>query len=67
MKITRRKLAGALVAPVALAAQAPAPPPIPRTPEEELAAVREQNRRNAQALDSFKLPMETEPAFQFKA
>ena len=65
MKITRRRLAAAL-APAVLRAQAP-PPPIPATMEEELAAVREQNRRNADILAKFKVPMEAEPAFLFKA
>jgi hypothetical protein len=67
MKITRRKLGAALIAPAALLAQPPAPPPIPSNPEEELAAIREQNRRNAQALDEVRVPMTVEPAFQFKA
>ena len=65
MKITRRQLGAALLAPAALAAQAP--PAVPSTPEEELAATREQNRRNSEALDKFPVPMATEPAFQFKA
>jgi hypothetical protein len=69
MKITRRKLALAVIAPAALMAQpqTQAPPPIPANAEEELAAIREQNRRNAQALDEAKIPMVTEPAFTFKA
>ena len=66
MKITRRKLGAAMIAPAALLAQAP-PPPIPATREEELAAVKEQNRRNAEAINKVKLPMSTEPAFTFKA
>ena len=66
MKITRRGLATAIMAPAALLAQAP-PPPIPANPEEEMTAAREQNRRNAQALDEFRVPMAVEPAFQFKA
>ena len=65
MKITRRKLGMAVLAPAMLAAQTPAP--IPSTAEEELAAVREQNRLNAQALDKVSVPMALEPAFQFKA
>jgi len=66
MKITRRRLGAAVLAPAALLAQPPAPP-IPATREEELAAVNAQNRRNAAALDQFKLPMSAEPAFLFKA
>ena len=65
MKITRRKLGAVVLAPAALLAQTPAP--IPANPEEELAAMREQNRRNAQALNEFEVPMAAEPAFQFKA
>jgi hypothetical protein len=67
MKITRRKLAVAVVAPAALLAQTPPSTAIPANPQGELAAAREQNRRNAQALDGFKVPVTTEPAFQFKA
>jgi hypothetical protein len=66
MKITRRKLAAAVIAPAALMAQTPAPA-IPANPAEELTAAREQNRRNSQALDEFHVPMSLEPAFQFKA
>jgi hypothetical protein len=65
MKITRRRLGMAVIAPAALAAQAP--PAIPSTAEEELAAVRQQNKLNAQALEKFSVPMALEPAFQFKA
>jgi hypothetical protein len=68
MKITRRELAAAVLAPSALLAQTPPqPPPIPSSPEEELAAVKDQNRRYSEALDKFPLPMAAEPAFQFKA
>ena len=65
MKITRRQLGMAALAPAALTAQTP--PPIPANAEEELAAVREQNKLNAQALDNVSVPMALEPAFQFKA
>jgi hypothetical protein len=41
--------------------------PVPSTPEEELKAARASNRRNAEVLQKFKVPMATEPAFQFKA
>jgi hypothetical protein len=64
MKITRRRLGAAVLAPAALLAQTP--PPLPTSPEEELAAVRDQNRRNSEALDKFQVPMATEPAFLFK-
>jgi hypothetical protein len=65
MKITRRKLAVALLAPAAVAAQTP--PPIPSTPEQELAAMRAQYKLNSQALDQVSVPMSLEPAFQFQA
>ena len=66
MKISRRKLAAAIIAPAALLAQTP-PSPLPSNPEEELAAAREQNRSNAKTLDEFRVPTPVEPAFLFKA
>ncbi len=60
MKLTRRELA-------ALAAAAPAQPQAAASPEEELKAARERNRRNAETLAKFAIPPGTEPAFQFKA
>lgn len=65
MKITRRRLGQAMLAPAVLAAQTP--PPIPSNAEEELAAVRQQNKLNSQTLEQFRVPMALEPAFQFKA
>ena len=65
MKINRRRFGQAVIAPMALAAQTP--PPIPSTAEEELAAVRQQNKLNSQTLEKFLVPMALEPAFQFKA
>ena len=53
-----------------LIAQAQTPqqaPPIPANPDEELAAVREAQRRAADALAKVNLPMSTEPAVHFKA
>ncbi len=66
MQLTRRRLAAAALGSAAALAQVP-PPPIPGTPEEELAAVRDQFRRNVEALDKYPLPMATEPACHFKA
>jgi len=63
-KLTRRELAAALSVP-ALLAQAPAPPPL--NADEELKAVRDQNRQISEALARFPLPMATEPAAHFKA
>ncbi|HZT31416.1 MAG TPA: hypothetical protein VFA33_16120 [Bryobacteraceae bacterium] len=65
MLVTRRKLAGALVGSAAALAQAP--PPLPRTPEEELQAAREQVRQNTEALAQYPLPVAAEPACHFKA
>ena len=70
-KFTRRKLAAALAPAVlasALRAQNPAPSAdSPAGPGEELRIARERIRNNADALAKVKLPMATEPAFQFKA
>jgi len=65
MKITRRKLGVALLAPAAVAAQTP--PPIPSNAAEELAAMRAQYKLNSQALDQVSVPMSLEPAFKFQA
>lgn len=61
MKITRRGMVATALATKALAQNAPAGPP------EELKAARDSLRRNSEAMAKTKLPMETEPAFQFKA
>ncbi len=61
MKVTRRKLFAAPLAVPAIAQTAPA------TPEDEIQAARESLRRNADALAKVKVPVETEPAFLFKA
>jgi hypothetical protein len=66
MKVTRRKLAATLIAGAAvLPAQTPAPPQPPAT--DDLTVARERMRASAAALANTKLPMATEPAFQFKA
>lgn len=64
MKVTRRSLAAVLTSGVALA-QTPSTPPA--TPDDELKAARERIRANVAALAEERLPMATEPAFQFKA
>ncbi len=66
MKITRRTLAASAVASAAAMAQNP-PAASPESPEELLAAARAQVKRNGEALAKFSVPMELEPAFQFKA
>ena len=73
MKVTRRTLArilaatavvpAAAVAPAAVAAQIPSS----ADSDEDMKAVREQMRNNAQQLAKVALPMATEPAFRFKA
>jgi hypothetical protein len=63
-KLTRRELAGAVLA-VTAAAQTPAP--VPANAGAELDAARQQNQRNAEALAKTALPMAAEPAFHFTA
>ncbi|MGO4883576.1 MAG: hypothetical protein ACLP59_22570 [Bryobacteraceae bacterium] len=66
-KLTRRELAGAMLA-VTAAAQSPAPQSAtPATPDEELKAAREQNQHAGEALAKVEIPMESEPAFHFTA
>ncbi len=62
--MTRRQLAGVMLA-TAGAAQTPAP--APNTPATELQAARDQNQRTAAALAKVAVPMDTEPAFRFSA
>ena len=65
MKLTRRKLAAAALAPAARAlAQGQ---PAPSNPDEELKAARDRAKAVSDALAKQNLPMPTEPAFQFKA
>jgi hypothetical protein len=66
MKLTRRKLATVLVSATALAAQQPQPAPAP-APTDDLKAARDRLQSNAAALAATPIPMDTEPAFQFKA
>ena len=63
MKLTRRQLAAALAAAPAGAALAQT---APAQPEDLDAAARTRLKGNADALRAVKLPVETEPAFQFK-
>ena len=64
MKLTRRKLAAALVSATALAAQQPQ---AANAPVDDLKAARDRMQANAVALTRTPIPMATEPAFQFKA
>ena len=47
-------------------AQTPSPPAAPANPD-KVAAAREENRRSAENLAKFEIPMSTEPAFTFRA
>jgi hypothetical protein len=64
MKLTRRKLATALVSATALAAQQPQPT---AAADSDLKTARDRMQANAAALAGTPIPMATEPAFQFKA
>jgi hypothetical protein len=63
-RMTRRQLAGAILAG---AAAAQTPPSTPSSPAAELQAAREQNQRTAETLAKVDVPIEAEPAFHFKA
>ena len=65
-KMTRRQLAGTMLA-AAAAAQTPPPTQAPATPAAELQAAQEQNQRIGEELAKVKVPMDTEPAFHFTA
>jgi hypothetical protein len=66
MKLTRRKLAAAVLGSAAASSLAQTQPSA-GTPEEELKIARDRLRANASALDAVKIAMPVEPAFQFKA
>lgn len=69
MKITRRKLAAALVTPV-LAPALPQAAALAQTETpagDPLAAAKARLQANREALAKESVPMSTEPAFQFKA
>lgn len=63
MKLTRRELAPALAAGVALAQTPPQPP----TAEAELQAARNQLKATLDRVSAQTVPVATEPAFQFRA
>ncbi len=67
MKITRRKLAAAVVAaPLLGAAPLPAQTPQASTPDDLLKAARDRIKANGETLARAAVPMATEPAFQFR-
>ena len=60
MSLTRRQLAGTMLAPVPLFAQATA------APADELTAAKQQTQRTADQLRKLKVPIATEPSIVFK-
>ncbi len=67
MKLTRRRLAVAVLGSAAASAMPPQQPAPPRTPEDEIKAARARVQANSDALAKEAVPMATEPAFQFRA
>jgi hypothetical protein len=63
MKVTRRELVAALVPAAALAQTNPPP----SSAADELKDARARLKANGDALAKLAVPMETEPAFQFRA
>lgn len=61
MKLTRRKLAAALIAPAAASTQTPQPA------ADAVQAARDRIKANGDILAKIDIPMDLEPAFQFKA
>jgi hypothetical protein len=69
MKLSRRELAGAALAAIALRAQIPTTPQTaaPLSPEAELQAAKLEVQATSRALSQFEIPMATEPAVTFEA
>jgi len=67
MDISRRQLAGVILASTAVAQAPPPPTPAPQSGDSELEAAKSQQRVRAQIIARVPLPMTTEPAFHFKA
>ncbi|HME06788.1 MAG TPA: hypothetical protein VKG25_07050 [Bryobacteraceae bacterium] len=63
-KLSRRQLALAVAAATTVTAQTPAPA---QSPQDELAAAKQQNADNAAALAKVEVPRATEPAVHFRA
>ncbi len=63
-RLTRRKLAQTLLAAAAVDAAAQTSQP---TPDADLQAARDRIKANGNLLAAQKVPMDLEPAFQFKA
>jgi hypothetical protein len=67
VKLTRRQLVATLAPAAALAQTAASPQTAPASPADELSAAQARLKANSEALARLQVPMETEPAFQFKA
>lgn len=67
MKLTRRKLAGAILSSAGATALAQTQTAPPGTPEEELKSARDRFKAIGEILTKQPVPIETEPALQFKA
>jgi hypothetical protein len=67
MRLSRRQLASTILIAAATPALAQTPSPLPANPEEELKAARDRLRANSETLAKLAVPIETEPALQFKA
>ena len=67
MKVTRRKLATVILNTAAATALAQTQTAAPATPDEELKAARDRIKANGETLARQAVPMDTEPALQFKA
>ncbi len=65
MKLTRRQMVSAL-APAAMLSPASAQS-TPASPADELKAAEARLKANSEALSKLQVPMDTEPAFQFRA
>lgn len=67
MKLTRRKLATAILSSAAGAVLAQTQPAAVPTSDEDLKAARDRIKANGETLAKLAVPMDTEPALQFKA
>jgi hypothetical protein len=67
MKLSRRELLALAGASASQAiAQTPGPPASAPTAPDPVAAAREENRKSADELTKFEIPMSTEPSFIFR-
>ena len=66
MRLTRRKLAATILSSAVTALAQTQPGPVP-TADEDLAAAKNRIKANSETLAKQVIPMDTEPALQFKA